>query len=140
MRGSSRVQLEVAFLDADRATAAPVPRATNDEQPSRTVLVVAAEADVRRYVRECLRERSELRVIEAATVSAAVHIATNDPPELLVVDDPERDVLIALPQPPAILIVDEVPRDEPTSGNHIRLLGRPFTAERLLAEMRQLLR
>ncbi len=134
---SPRVRLEVAFLDADQAAPAPAPAA--DERACLTVLVVAAEVDLRRYVRECLRERSDLRVLEAATVSTAVSLAADCSPDLLVVDEPERDVLAALSQVRAIVIVDDVPRETPASGTHVRLLGRPFTAERLVAEVGQLL-
>jgi hypothetical protein len=103
------------------------------------VLVVAAEADLRRYVRECLRERSDLRLLEAATVSTAVSLAADCSPDLLVVDEPERDVLVRLPQTRAIVIADDVPRGAPASEPHVRLLARPFTAERLVAEVGQLL-
>jgi hypothetical protein len=72
MRGdSSRVRLEVAFLDADDGVSAPLTPAAPDARAWRTVLVVAAEPDVRRYVGECLRER-RICVVEAATVSTAV--------------------------------------------------------------------
>jgi hypothetical protein len=134
---SPRVLLEVAFLDGDRAAAA-VPAAL-DEQMGRTVLVVAAEADLRRYVRECLRERTDLRMVEAATITAAVALAASYPPELLVVDEPERDVLIRLPRLRAVVIVDEVPRGASASGTRVRLLGRPFTAEGLVHEVCELL-
>ncbi len=135
---SSRVRLEVAFLDADRVVAAAVVPAL-DERMSHTVLVVAAEADVREYVRECLRERTDLRLLEAATVSAAVRLAAEYSPECLVVDEPQRDVVATLTQLPAIVIVDDVPRGTTTWGARVRLLARPFTAEGLLAEVDQLL-
>ena len=134
---SPRVRLEVAFLDADQAAPAPAPAA--DERACLTVLVVAAEVDLRRYVRECLRERSDLRVLEAATVSTAVSLAADCSPDLLVVDEPERDVLTTLSRLRAIVIVDDVPRGESALGTHVRLLARPFTAERLVAEVGQLL-
>ena len=134
---SPRVRLEVAFLDADQAAPAPAP--TADERACLTVLVVAAEVDLRRYVRECLRERSDLRLIEAATVSTAVTLAADCSPDLLVVDEPERAVLTTLSQLRAIMLVDDVPRGAPMFGAHVRLLARPFTAERLVAEVGQLL-
>lgn len=135
---SPRVRLEVAFLDADQAAPAPVPP-TADEHACLTVLVVAAEVDVRRYVRECLRERSDLRVLEAATIAAAVTLAADLPPDLVVVDEPERDVLAPLSPRRAVIIVDDVPRGGPASGAHVRLLARPFTAERLVGEITQLI-
>ena len=136
---SMRVRLEVAFLDADQPTPAPAAPAALDERKCLTVLVVAAEADVRRYVRECLRERADLRVLDAATVTAAVTLAAQYSPELLVVDEPESNVVVALPQLLAIVIVDDVPRGVPGVGTRRRLLARPFTAEGLLAEVGQLL-
>jgi hypothetical protein len=135
---SPRVQLEVAFLDADEAAPVPAPPALT-ERLRLTVLVVAAEADLRRYVRECLRERTDLRVLEAATVTAAVALAEYYAPELLVVDEPERDVLVTLSERRSIVIVDDVPHGVQASGARLRLLARPFTAEGLVAEVGQLL-
>ena len=131
--------MEVAFLDADQAVPAPTPSSVADERACLTVLVVAAEADVRCYVRECLRERTDIRVVEAATVTTAVTLAADYSPDILVVDAPERDVLATLSRLRAIVIVDEVPRGAPTLGTYVRLLARPFTAERLVAEVSQLL-
>jgi len=136
---SPRVRLEVAFLDADQAAPTPAPAAAVDERMRLTVLVVAAEADFRRYVRECLRERTDVRVVEATTVTAAVPLAGVYSPELLVVDGPQRDVVVTLSQLRAIVIVDDVPHDAPESGPRVRLLARPFTAEGLVAAVGQLL-
>jgi hypothetical protein len=139
MTPSSRVRLEVEFLDADQAAPAPSAPAALDEEMRMTALVVAAEADLRRYVRECLRERLDLRLLEAATVLAAVTLAAYYSLAFLVVDEPESEVLAALPQLRAIVIVDDVPHGAPASGPRRRLLARPFTAEGLLAEVSQLL-
>ena len=136
---SPRVRLEVAFLDADQAAPAPAPSPAADEHACLTVLVVAAEVDLRRYVRECLRERTDLRVVEAATVAAAIALASGGVPDILVVDEPERAVLDSLCQLRAVIIVDDVPRGAPASGTHVRLLARPFTAERLVAEVSDVL-
>jgi len=136
---SPRVRLEVAFLDDDQAAPAPAPPAAVDEQARLTVLVVAAEADLRRYVRECLRVRNDLRILEAATVSEALTVAGSHSPELLVVDEPESDVLSTLSQLRAIVIVDDVPRGSSPSGARVRLLARPFTREGLVEEVGQLL-
>jgi hypothetical protein len=131
--------LEVAFLDAEYAESAPAPAAAIDERTRQTVLVVAAEADFRGYVRECLRERSDLRLVEASTVASAVGLAASCSPRLLVVDEPQRDVVAVLTTLPAIVIVDDVPHGAPATGTRLRLLARPFTAEGLLAEVGQLL-
>jgi hypothetical protein len=53
---------------------------------------------------------------------------------LLIVDARERAILGALPHVRAILIVDDVVGVLPMA--RVRLLERPFTAERLLAEVR----
>lgn len=138
MSSSPRVRLEVEFLDAEQAAPAPLaPVAPGDERARRTVLVVAGEADFRKYVCECLRDRTDLHVLEAATVNAAVALAAQYSPTLLIVDEPERAVVAILSRVRAIVIVDDVPRGERTLGP--RLLARPFTAEGLLAEVDQLL-
>ena len=142
MRGeppSSRVRLEVAFLDDDQATPEPARPAPRDEHVRLTVLVVASEADFRRYVRECLRVRSDLRLLEAATVAEALMLAGAYSPELLVVDEPESHVLSTLSQLRAIVIVDDMPRGAPSAGDRVRLLARPFTGEGLVREVAQLL-
>ena len=67
---SPRVRLEVAFLDDHQTAPAPAPPL--DEQARLTVLIIAAEADVRRHLRECLRARSDLRILDAATLIEAL--------------------------------------------------------------------
>ena len=114
-RPSARVRLELAFLDAGGALSASAPQ-VDGEGSGPILLVVAAESDLRRYVRECLRDRAELVVVDAATVDGAVSLAERLRPALLVVDEPERDVLAALPHLGAILLVDEVPRGAPVSA------------------------
>jgi hypothetical protein len=138
MSASSRLRLEVEFLEADRAAPAPAVPLGDDERMLRAVLVVAGEADFRAYVRECLRERTDLRVLEAASVTKAVTLAAECSPVLIVVDEPEAGVVAMLPRVWAIIIVDEIPRDA-GRGERVRLLVRPFTADSLLAEVHQLL-
>jgi hypothetical protein len=67
---SPRVRLEVAFLDDHQTAPAPAPPL--DEQARLTALIVAADADVRRQVRECLRAHSDLRILDAATLTEAL--------------------------------------------------------------------
>ena len=131
--------MEVAFLEDDQVAPTPAPPAAHGEQPRLTVLVVAAEADLRRYVRECLRARGDLRVLEATTTTEALTLAESDSPELLVVDGPESYVLSNLSWLRAIVIVDDVPRGASPSGARVRLLARPFTREGLVEEVGQLL-
>ena len=110
-----------------------------DVRASLAVLIVAAEADFRSYVRECLRDVKELQILEAATTAAAVALAGVYAPRVLIVDEPEREVVARLPAIRAVLIVDDVPHGA-ASGASPRFLARPFTAEGLLAEVRALIR
>ena len=87
MHPSAWVRLEAALLEADES--APAFAAVPNGGACSTVIVVAAEPDLRRYVRECLRERPALRVVEAAAVAAAVALAAVHQPACLVVDEPE---------------------------------------------------
>jgi len=135
---SASVRLEVALL-SDRAAPAPVASAPRNERPGLTILVVAAEADVRHYVRECLHDRGDMRILEAETVAAALAIAAHDSPALLVVDASEREVLATLSRARAIVIVDDVPRHAGSFGPLIRFLTRPFTRDGLVAEVGRLL-
>lgn len=132
---SPRVRLEATLLDVGWAASTPGLSAVPDGLPGVTVLVVAAEADLRRYVRECLRERADLRVVDAATVGAAIALAAPFGPELLVVDEADRAVLGALSSHRAVLLVDEVPRGAFGAGRHVRLLACPFSAEALLSAL-----
>jgi hypothetical protein len=134
---SARVQLEVAILAADQLAPVPEP-ATSHAPTQQTVLIVAAEADLRRYVRECLRERPDLRVLEAASVAAAAVVAADDVLLLLIVDEPEIEILAVLSRLRAIVVVDDVPRHARPEAR-LRRLARPFAAERLLAEVGRLL-
>ena len=135
---SPGVRLEVAIL-SDQATTAPMASVTTSEPTGVTILVVAPEADVRRYVRECLRDRHDVRILEAETVTAALTIAAQESPALLVVDAAESEVRATLLRFRAILIVDEVPRQARSFGPRIRFLTRPFTGVGLAAEVGRLL-
>ena len=128
---SSGVRLEVALLEADQV---PLVYQAADDRAPRTVLVVSAEIDLCRYVRECLRERADVRVREASSVEFGVRLGADGSAPLLIVDARERAILGALPHLRAILIVDDVVSVLPTP--RVRLLERPFTAERLLVEVR----
>ena len=134
---SAGVRLEVAIL-SDQAAPAPVSPAPTDEPLALAVLVVAAETDLRCYVRECLGDRADLRVLEAASVSDALAIAAHESPELLVVDARESEVVASLGLR-AIVIVDDVPRGARPPRASTRFLARPFTGEELVAEVGRLL-
>ena len=132
---SAGVRLEVAILAADQTTSADVAAVASDEPVRLTVLVLAAEADVRRYVRECLRDCTDVRVLDTASVAVALTLEAQASPQLLIVDAPQSDLLVALPRVRALLIVDDEPRREQLAGARVRFLARPFTADQLVAEV-----
>ena len=101
------------------------------------MLVVAADADVRRYVRECLRDRADLRVLEAATIGMATRLAALQAPTLLIVDAPDAGVLDTLVEVRAILVADDVPR-EAMPHTRVTMLAQPFGARDLQALIDQL--
>ena len=128
---SARVRLEVELLASDQPAPLPAP-AVGDERPWDTVLVVAGDADVMRYVRECLRDRADLRVLEAAAIVVAKRLAALQPPDLLIVDAPEAGVLDTITDVRAVLIADEFPLTA-MPGARIATLARPFSAQELQA-------
>ena len=128
------MRLEVAILAAAEVAPAVVPPPRADGQ-HRTITVVAADADVRWHVRECLRDRPDVRVLEAASVAVALSLAAQAEPDVLIVDAPQGDVIVALPRARAVVIVDDVPRQPRREGARVRFLARPFTAQQLVAEV-----
>ena len=134
---SAGVQLEVAILAADHDAPEREPAVT-DERRHRIILVVAAEADLRRYVRECLRECTDVLLLEAETIAAALVVMARESPRGLIVDEREGAILMVPSRVRAILLVDAVPRWAPPDAR-VRLLARPFSADQLLAEVDRLL-
>jgi len=133
---SAGVRLEIAILDADHDPA--VAPGIADERPHVVILVVAAEADLRRYVRECLRDRADIVVLEADTITAARAAAERAAPQLLIVDAREGAMLALRLRLRVIHIVDDEPRYA-SADARVRHLARPFSAARLLAEVVRLL-
>jgi hypothetical protein len=127
---SPRVRLEVELLASDQPAPKLAP-AIGDRRHQHTVLVVAADPDVRQYVRECLRERDDLGVLEASAVAMAERMVAEHAPELLIVDGRDAAVLRAIPEGRAILLADEVPVDMPRA--HIATLMPPFGGRNLQA-------
>jgi hypothetical protein len=124
------VRLEVELLASDPGPL-PVP-ALADQHQRHTLLVVAGDADVRRYVRECLRDRADLRVLEAAGIQMAIRLAALQPPTLLIVDGPDAGVLDTFADVGAILIADDLPR-QAVPNARVTALARPFGARELQA-------
>ncbi len=123
------MRLEVDLLASDQP--APLPsHALGDHDQQHTVLVIAGDADVGRYLRECLRDRANLCVLEAATTSMATGLAALHPPKLLIVDAPDASVLDSLTEVRAVLIGDELTR-ETMPNVPVTVLARPFGARDL---------
>ena len=120
---SPRVRLEVELLASDQPAPMPAP-AVGDRRQRHTVLVIVTDADVRHYVRVCLRDRDDLRVLEAATIAAATQLAALHAPDLLIVDGPDTRILETLADVRAVLMVDDAASSAPNAL--ITMLTRPF--------------
>ena len=136
---SARVRLEVALLASDATSSALAKETTSDAPQRLTVLVVSADTDFRWYVRECLRDRTDVHLVEAKTVTEALTIAAHGLLDLLVVDAPLCELLMALPEMRAIVIVDNEPRRERRSGARVRFLARPFSGDALNDEVERIM-
>jgi CheY-like chemotaxis protein len=134
---SPRVRLEVEILSADQAAPAPAPVPAGGAGV-RGVLIVAADPDVRRYVRHCLRDRTDWRVLEASTVTDALAVAGRESADLLIVDAPEARGVSAMPGMRAVLMADDEP-ERSASGDRVSVLLRPFTAEQLVGVVARML-
>jgi DNA-binding NtrC family response regulator len=126
---SPRVRLEIDLLASDRHAPLSAP-AVGDRREQRTVLVVARDADVRRHVLECLRERTDLRVVEADTIATATRLAAREPPALLILDTADIALLEAIAEVRAVVMVDDV-GPEAMRDARIATLARPFSGRDL---------
>jgi hypothetical protein len=134
---SARVRLEAAFLDDEEAATSG--RAVRDAPARFTLLVVAPDVEVRRYVGECLRTRSDLRLLDAPTTEAGVALATHDAPDLIVVEESEQEILLRLTDTRAVVMVDDLSYGASIVRAGVHTLTRPFSAEQLLAAVGRLL-
>jgi DNA-binding NtrC family response regulator len=136
---SPRVRLEVAILAAEPPAPAPVVSAAGAGADSmRTVLVAAADADLRGYVRECLRERTDLRAMEAATPADAANFIEHDTLHLLIVDSRLAALTELLPAVPALLISDGTDGTGAARSWPTRIAS-PFSERSLLEAVARLL-
>jgi len=118
------VRLEVDLLASDHPAPLRAP-STGDRREQRTVLVVAADADVRRHVLECLRDRTDFHVLEADTIAMAKRLAALERPELLIVDAPDAAILDAIVDVRSVVMGDDVAPHAMRDGRIITL-ARPF--------------
>ena len=139
---SARVRLEAEVLTTQLTAdhELPVSRAADaDVSVLRTVLVVASDADLRRYVRECLRDVQRVRVIEAASVTEALDLAVHDSPHVLIADWSAASVVSALSEVRAVLIADDLAEISDARQAPVSLLPEPFSAERLAGEVARMI-
>ena len=135
---SSRVRLEVAFLDADQSAPVPGTPAVVDERACLTVLVVAAEADLRSYIGNASRAQ-DLRVLEAASVAAAVALAACTSRRRCSWWTRRRGTSSLGSPTPRHRHRRRRATRRSAPGTRVRLLARPFTAEGLAAEVDRVL-
>jgi hypothetical protein len=123
---SSLVALEVALLSsAEHAAPSGAPIA----------LVVSADDDERTYVAEVVRQRGDLEVVGAATVSAALEAAVQQTPRLIIVTHDARVVIRHLPAVAAVLLSDDTSTPEAVDATRLApvvVLRGAFRGTRLL--------
>lgn len=153
---SDRVQLEVSILASASDDTGPgaADDSTAARADGRTVLVVAAESDMRTYVRRCLNRHDDIRVVEAANRNDALRSAQAAVPNVIIVDADGLDsVGIALARGlraesslaavPLLVITDEEPGDNGAellgSGAPGAIIVKPFNAQRLCSEVERLI-
>lgn len=141
---SDRIWLEVSILASASEGAHPEPQADKPALVEATVLVVARDADMRAYIRDCL-SATGLRLVElsdlAATAAGAIEHA-----DLLIIDlsrqersSGERHAELKIPPHyahlPRVLITDESHDAGHAATRNVALLHRPFNARRLQLEV-----
>jgi hypothetical protein len=134
---SDRLQLEIALL----AAAAPEPfdDGIGAGEPGRTVLLAVGDADLREYIKQCLRQRADLRVVEAQPGDDRLNVGQRQPVALVIADG-SPDGAAALNGPPLLLVGDELSEALPVrEGAGMAFLIQPFNARRLLDVVARLL-
>jgi DNA-binding NtrC family response regulator len=136
---SDRLWLEVELLASTGTPDTP----HREARGGATVMIIAHDADMRTYIRDCLA-MPWLRTVEAADLVAAEALIEGGAPELLVLDvgsgaatDPtlaEVEAIPGLAGLPRVLITDEVldpeqARTTPTGARAVVM--KPFNARRL---------
>jgi hypothetical protein len=156
---SDRLQLEVELLTGTSEQIVVPQPVTTPGEPRYTVLAAVAEADLRSYIRECLRERTDLRVAEADPGEPVLEAIRRLRPALVIAEVSAIPGAAAasvasapahgapndygLPPLPLLLIGDEAPEllatGHPRPGTRMVFLPQPFNARRLLDAVERLL-
>jgi len=144
----ARLEASILASSTDDARALDAAGPAEDE-PARTVVVVAGDADMRIYLRQCLVQVTSIRVLEAADVPRLQRIVRSAVPDLVVLDldgDPALERVLGrhagLNTVPLIIISDELPKEY--DGVRSRqapysVLVKPFNSRRLCAEVHRVL-
>jgi len=135
---SARVSLAVAILAGEAAGASGAERPVGPGD--RCILVVSFNADLRRYLRECLRDRADTAVLEAPTGADALVTLRSGAVHLVIADEAEAGALLAVPIPiPTIIVATGgAGQPAPTSGA-AAFITLPFSATTILAAIDRVL-
>jgi DNA-binding response OmpR family regulator len=151
---SDRVRLEVSILASGSNDTAAVDEQTGEPASYRTVLVVAADSDMRSYVRGCLRHHERIRVVEVTDGEAALAATRLTLPDVVIIDMAHRGTAATvlgsarqarrvLTRVPLIVITDDEPDDggaQILGGAALALiLVKPFNAQQLCGRVEDLL-
>jgi len=134
---SDRLQLEIALLAA--AATEPSDDGIAAGEPGRTVLLAVGDADLREYIKQCLRQRADLRVVEPQPGDDPLNIGRRQPVALVIADgSPDRAAPVN--RTPLLLVGDELSEALPVrEGAGIAFLVQPFNTRRLLDVVARLL-
>ena len=139
---SRHARLEAEILRSELAPARDSPRAAgegSDPNGQRIVLVVVADAALRRYVHECLRYTARFFVHDVTTPREAIEFAARLEPGVMVVDRVAEEVVRVLVDVRVIVIDDGLREVNNELSDRRAVLMSPFTAETLVAEIDRLL-
>ena len=138
---SARVRLEAELLTTQLAADRPInagEAAVENAGRVRTVLLVAADAELRHYVRECVHDVPQVRLIEASSPVDALEMTRRTMPNALIVDRSAASLLTSLADVRAIVITDEPGGITLRRGARLVLLSEPFRRESLALEVERL--
>jgi hypothetical protein len=133
--GSRRLALEVAILASGSGTpGSPAALPTEALGGARLVLVGARDPELRGYLRDCLRERGDLRVVDLGVERSMSDAGA--PAALVIVD-----ALTAVPgrhaSTPRLMLADEAP--DVRGAAPVAILPTPFNRRGLLGAVAALL-
>jgi len=139
---SARVRLEVEILGSELAAQreVPVPVAAPNTHERRTILIVAADASLRRYVRECLRDVTRFLVRDVASAREALELVVQAAPRVAVVDRTAEFAILRVFAEARVVVIDDGPRaDGVPRDPRLVVLMSPFSAEALITAIDRLL-